>query len=412
VILHEQILPPSHLAVKLDVSSVTKDVPMDRYHALVPSGAIDIAGAPAGPLLGTDFVAKDVLDVAGTPTGAGNPALRAAAAPATHSAAAVDRLLAAGARLVGKAHTDELAYSLSGRNDLDGTPLNPAAPGRLTGGSSSGPAAAVAGGLADIGLGTDTGGSIRVPASYCGLVGLRPTHGRVPATGLFPLAPSFDTVGWLTRTGGLARTVGSVLLDGYSPEGFASIVAAVVLDDVVAVADPPVRDAIAAGVEALGIDATHERLGGEVAEWRETFRVLQGAEAWAAHGAWLRDTNPPLSAPVRARFEAASRISRADVASASRAQERLRARLAQLVGPSVVVVVPAAGTEAVPADADDATVDAARQACLVATCIASLTGAPSIALPIAGRPLPVGLALVGPPGSDEALLAFGARFRP
>jgi amidase len=389
-----------------------QDVSMDRFLALVPSGAIDISGASSGPLLGITFVAKDVFDVAGTPTGAGNPALRAAATPATSSAGAVDRLLAAGARLVGKAHTDELAYSLSGRNDLDGTPLNPAAPGRLTGGSSSGPAAAVAGGLADVGLGSDTGGSIRVPASYCGLVGLRPTHGRVPTTGLFPLAPSFDTVGWLTRTGGLARTVGSVLLDGYAADGAPSIVAAVVLDDVLAVADRPVRDAVAAGVEALGVDTSHERLGGDPAEWRETFRVLQGAEAWAAHGAWLRDTDPPLSAPVRARFEAASRIGPADVAAASRVQERLRHRLAELVGPTTVVVVPAAGTEPVPSDADDATIDAARQACLAATCVASLTGAPSVALPIAGRPLPVGLALVGPPGADESLLAVAARCLP
>src|SRR5580765_6440612 len=185
----------------------------DRYNALVSS--LDIEGAQVGPLAGTTFVAKDVLDVIGTRTGAGNPALRAAAAPATRSAEAVRRLLAAGSRLVGKARTDELAFSMAGRNELDGTPMNPAAPGRLTAGSSSGPAAAVAGHLADIGLGTDTGGSIRVPAAHCGLVGLRPTHGRVSSEGVFPLAPSFDTVGWLTRSADLAELVGSVLLDEY-----------------------------------------------------------------------------------------------------------------------------------------------------------------------------------------------------
>ncbi|MDQ1715770.1 MAG: amidase, partial [Frankiaceae bacterium] len=166
----------------------------------------------AGPLRGRTFVVKDVFDVAGTVTGAGSPALRARSAPAARSSSAVLALAAAGASYRGRSRSDELAFSLGGVNDADGTPVNPAAPDRAPGGSSSGSAAAVAGGIADIGLGTDTAGSIRVPASYCGLVGVRPTHGRVPVDGLVPLAPSYDTVAWLTSDGRLAEDVGRVLL--------------------------------------------------------------------------------------------------------------------------------------------------------------------------------------------------------
>ncbi len=122
------------------------------------------------------------------------------------------RLLAAGARFVGKTHTAELAFSLDGRNEHTGTPINPAASDRVPGGSSSGSAAAVAGGLVDIALGSDTGGSVRGPASFCGIIGLRPTHGRVDITGVMPLAPSFDTVGWFARDIEVFSAVGGVLL--------------------------------------------------------------------------------------------------------------------------------------------------------------------------------------------------------
>lgn len=158
-----------------------------------------VAGSGSGPLHGVRLAVKDVHAVAGHRLGAGNPAWLAEAEPQRAHSWAVGALLAAGADVTGIARTDEFAYSLNGTNAHYGTPPNPAAPGRVPGGSSGGPAAAVALGQADAGLGSDTAGSIRVPASYCGLHGLRPTHGAVPATGMLPLAPSFDTVAWLAR---------------------------------------------------------------------------------------------------------------------------------------------------------------------------------------------------------------------
>jgi Asp-tRNA(Asn)/Glu-tRNA(Gln) amidotransferase A subunit family amidase len=176
---------------------------------LRPLGSGPLGGEP---LNGRTAAVKDLFAVAGFPTGAGNPRWLAQARLEPRDAWAVRALRLAGAAIAGIAQTDELAFSLSGTNAHYGTPPNPAAPGLVTGGSSSGPAAAVAAGQADIGLGTDTAGSIRVPAAVCGLFGLRPTYGAVPADGVLPLAPSFDTVGWLTADAALLAAVGSVLL--------------------------------------------------------------------------------------------------------------------------------------------------------------------------------------------------------
>jgi amidase len=184
----------------------------DPLNAICRHTHVALAGSGSGPLTGLTFAAKDVFDIAGHRTGNGNPVWLETHPPAERTASAVQRLLDAGARMVGKTHTDDMAYSLNGENVHYGTPVNPVAPGRIPGGSSSGSVAAVAGGLVDFALGTDCGGSVRLPASYCGVYGLRPTHGLVPADGVVPLAPSFDTVGWFARDAALMRRIGEVLL--------------------------------------------------------------------------------------------------------------------------------------------------------------------------------------------------------
>src|SRR5262249_9661800 len=169
-----------------------------------PSAAgppLRIAGAADGPLSGLTFVAKDLFDVAGHPTGGGNPDWARWHPIPTRHAWAVRRLLDAGATLIGKTVTDEVSLGILGENPFDGTPLNPTAPGHVPGGSSSGSASAVAQGLCDTALGTDTGGSVRVPASFCGLIGIRPTHGRLDLRGMLTQAPSSDTTGWFARDG-------------------------------------------------------------------------------------------------------------------------------------------------------------------------------------------------------------------
>ena len=210
-------------------------------------------GAADGDLAGTTFVAKDLYDVAGYPTGAGNPQWEATHPVPTTTSSAVTRLLAAGATLIGKSHTDELAYSLSGTNVHYGTPVNSAAPGCVPGGSSSGSASAVAGGLCDFALGSDTGGSVRVPASFCGIFGLRPTHGRVAADGVVPLAPSFDAVGWFANSGAVLMQVGRVLLDtDFDETAHLAATKLVLADDLLAAVPDEVATVVEAAARARG----------------------------------------------------------------------------------------------------------------------------------------------------------------
>jgi amidase len=192
---------------------------VDTLNAFVCHGHVERTPRNEGLLSGCTFVVKDFFDVAGVPTGAGSPDWLATHAVPERSASVVEALLAAGARLVGKTQTDELAWSLNGENHHYGTPTNPAAPGRIPGGSSSGSAAATAGGLVDFAIGSDTGGSVRLPASYCGILGMRPTHGRIAIDGAVPLAPSYDSVGWFARDPVLFERVGSVLLGESRPQG-------------------------------------------------------------------------------------------------------------------------------------------------------------------------------------------------
>jgi amidase len=184
----------------------------DPFRCFVPYPDAPVKHAATGPLAGLTLAVKDLFDVKGYPTGAGSPIVLAQSGIKAKTAPIVKTLLDAGARFVGKTHTDELAFSLNGKNAHFGSPINPAAPDRITGGSSSGSMAAVAGRLADIALGSDTGGSVRAPASYGGLFGIRPTHGRLSLKRAWPLAESLDTPGWFARDGEVFARVAGVVL--------------------------------------------------------------------------------------------------------------------------------------------------------------------------------------------------------
>ncbi|MFT3969238.1 MAG: DUF3225 domain-containing protein [Micropruina sp.] len=382
-----------------------------------------VAGDPlveasgSGILDGETVAVKDLFAVAGHPIGAGVPAFLANAAVETVDSAAVGRLRAAGAAVAGIARTDQFAYSLAGDNPHYGTPVNPVVPGGLPGGSSSGSATAVSLGAASIGLATDTGGSVRVPASYQGLWGWRSTHGRVDAAGLLPLASDFDTIGLLTREPGLLRRAAAVLLDaGAWPAGtIPSIRPAESLPTL----EPGVAEAFQAFVE--------QRLSGVVADGRpagttgvrlpdlaaaaEAFRVHQAYQAWQRHGAWV-DANPgALKGAAGDRFAAASAITDADDEAARAALAGLRVELDAALGDTVLVLPSAAGP-APKVWASAAAVDAHRQATLRLTCIAGITGRPAVSAPLletAGGPL--GICLVGPRGSDLALIDLAASLR-
>jgi len=334
---------------------------------------------------------KDLFAVAGFPTGAGNPAWLREAPPAVADAAAVHALRMAGAAVAGIAHTDELAFSLSGTNVHYGTPPNPAAPDRVPGGSTSGPAAAVAAGEAELGLGTDTAGSIRVPAAAGRLYGLRPTHGAVALDGVLPLAPSFDTVGWLARDPGVLARVGDVLLPAASPAHPARLAHVDPL--------PPGAVELARALELplVSLPATGHL---DRDALLSAFRTVQSAEAWATHGAWITAHPGALGEDVEARFRFGADVTEAAWTAAAAQIARARAAfLAALDGAWLVLPVGPPHLR----DADAATKDAWRMATLRETVIASAFGLPSCVLPLRGSP-PAGLALVGPPGADRAQL--------
>jgi len=374
-----------------------------------------VVGTGDGPLRGLTVAVKDLFAVAGHRAGAGNPAWLAEAAPAAEHAPAVAALLAAGADVAGIAQTDELAYSLSGTNVHYGTPPNPAAPGAIPGGSSSGPASAVALGQADIGLGTDTGGSVRVPASYCGLFGIRPTHGAVSATGVVPLAPSFDTVGWLTRDADTLARVGAVLLAPADP-ALPAPTSLLVADDLAALAEPDTAGVLAGAVRALavGLGLPVRRVpslaGGRLADWLLAFRHGQGCEAHQTHGAWVAAHPGALGPGIAGRFAAAAAVADEQLATARAVRAEVRATLGAALGGGAVLVIPAASG---PAPAIDLAVDAKdrlRAETLTLTSAAGLAGLPVVVLPagrVGGRP--VGLAMVGAAGMDHALLALARR---
>jgi amidase len=372
----------------------------------------EIGGAPGGPLAGLSFAAKDLFDVAGHVTGAGNPTWAATHGPAEAHAPVVSACLEAGAKLVGKTHTDELAYSLMGINAHHGTPTNPAAPGRAPGGSSSGSAAATAAGLADFALGTDTGGSVRTPASFCGLYGIRTTHGRIPCQGMVPLAPSFDVVGWFARTARTLRAVSEALDLGAQTEIRQPRL--LLAEDVWEIAEPATTTRLRPVVrhlQQLYGPLRPVRLADEsLAQWRETFRIVQAGEVWQCHGDWVAANAPDFGPGIADRFRMASEIGAEEFATARRHAGAVRAHLAGLLSDDGFAVLPTCPAPAPFVHADEATMNDYRAKVLQMLCPAGLGGLPQVNVP-AGlvEGAPVGLSLLGPAGSDRALMEIAAR---
>jgi amidase len=350
---------------------------------------------------------KDLVDVAGLPTGAGHPRWREThPEPAARSADCVVRLtdpaFGLGAAVVGKVHTDEFAYSMFGSNAHYGTPDNPRAPGHLPGGSSNGPAVAVAAGLADVGLGTDTAGSVRIPSSWCGLYGLRPSHDRVSRDGIVPLAPSFDVPGPLCADLATLRRAAAALLRGPAAPAPAGLCRPT---DLWALADPAVRAALEPAVAALRARMpVVERAAFDGADdYVHAFAVVQGREFWRAHGRWITEHQPEFGPGVGSRVRAAAARTDAEETAAAGVLSAAKAALTGLIDTAGVLVVPTTPTPAPPQTPTG--VPELRRRMLTLTTPASLAGLPAVTVPAAlvdGRP--VGLCLIGPPGGDEHLL--------
>ncbi|MFT4230165.1 MAG: DUF3225 domain-containing protein [Microbacterium sp.] len=383
-------------------------------------------GAWEGPLAGLTVAVKDLFAIRGYRIGAGNPAYLDGARPEPHTAPAVSELLHGGASLRGIARTDEFAYSIAGDNVHYGTPPNGALPGALPGGSSSGPASAVATGQADIALATDTAGSIRVPASYQGLWGLRTTHGLVPRQGMLPLAQSFDTVGWLARDGETLQRVvdwslsysGSESTERVYGESGADLPwRLLVVAEALDAAEPGTRQAFEAFLARLAACDDPPQLRrqaiGDLDEFYEPFRAVQAAEAWRNNGDWLRAHPGAVGPAVADRFRLAAEVTAAAEAAARSALPPLADRIHRLTS-SDVLVMPTVPGPAPARTARGAQVDAVRQATLRMTTPAAIAGLPALSLPLLTvpsplGPAPVGVCLVSRAGTDVALVRLARR---
>jgi amidase len=384
----------------------------DPARAFVPYPAVAVRSAGTGPLAGLTFAAKDLFDVAGYPTGGGNPLMLALSGIRTVTCPTVQALLDAGARFVGKTHTDELAFSMNGRNAHFGTPRNGAAPDRIPGGSSSGSASAVSNRLCDFALGSDTGGSVRAPASHCGLFGIRPTHGRISLERVLDLAPSLDTCGFFARDAATFSRVSDVLL-GTDPNPLAARVRLLTPTDAWALLEPDVTAALAPATEraqagagrATKVDVVLDSF--DAMYWN--FRYIQGFEAWATDGGFIERHAPPLGPGVAERFAWSRAVTDQQVADARRFSARFRAHLAEILGDDGVLLLPTMPDVAPLLSSSEADLESYRNAAIRLLCIAGLAGFPQVSMPLATRHgAPMGLSLLGPWGSDRTLVALAA----
>ncbi|HEX5321335.1 MAG TPA: amidase [Stellaceae bacterium] len=381
----------------------------DTVGAFVPGQAFRVEGRGGGPLSGLTFAAKDLFDVAGRPTGGGNPDwARTHPVPARH-AWAVQTLLDAGASLIGKTVTDEVSLGILGENPFDGTPVNPRAPGHVPGGSSSGSAAAVAAGLCDTALGTDTGGSVRVPSSFCGLYGIRPTHGRLDLTGMMSQAPTSDTTGWFARDAETFARVSAVMLGEAIPTALPSRL--LVASDAFALADPDAAAAleplVARLATLLGTAAEEVTMAPPgLAAWARAQRTIQPYEAWQTFQQWVDRANPRFQFSVARNLVLGGMSSQADRAYAALVREEARGRMRRLLAPGTILCLPTTPFPAPECGLSISTLEPLRDRITALACHGGLTGVPQVSIPgatVGG--LPIGLSILGARGADAMLVA-------
>jgi len=383
--------------------------PPDLFGAFLPGERCTVAASGRGMLDGVAFAVKDLIDIEGKITGGGNPHWAASHGPAAAHAPAVAALLAAGAHACGKTITDELAFSLEGRNWHYGTPVNPLLPDCLPGGSSSGSAVAVAAGLADIALGTDTGGSVRVPAAFCGIYGFRPTHGRVSLDGVLPFAPSYDTVGWFARSAALLHDAGRVLLD--PPVSSTPIRRLCLLADVHAMTESRSAAFVRSAAEALGAGTSLDVFAGRASQWQVCYQVLQGAEIRQTLGDWIAASKPLFGPDIAPRFASVMDITDEDIRIQQALRVDIAARLDALLRDGTVLVFPTVPMPALRKTSSQAAVGAFYEAALAINAIAGHAGLPQLVMPVGrvdGRP--ASLSFLAAKGMDEAMLAEADRW--
>jgi amidase len=401
-------------------------------------------------LNGLTFMVKDLFDLCGQSAGFGNPDWLSTHKPADKNAEVVNRLLDAGAELTGKTILDELAYSVDGINIHYGAPVNPQysqSPERTAGGSSSGSASVVASGLADFALGTDTAGSVRIPASFCGIYGFRPTFGRISLEGVLPLAPCFDTVGWFARDPLILRKCGEVLLGEALAENFVenltenlgkksgenlgehlaeksfyqlpelSKTNLLVAADAFEYSQPIVRSALLEAVSRISSSFTKVKsislneLGWN--DYFEVFRTIQSYNCWQIHAQWITTVKPRLSKSIQERFDFASKVPTRDYDQACSRRQIIMKHFNSILTPNTVLCLPTTWDFPPLLNSDTKELMRHRQANIKLTSISSLTGLPQVTMPVKlSSETSTGLSLIAASNSDLELLSLTEMITP
>ena len=390
----------------------------DPVGALVPHTLKEpLIGGSSGSRAGTSFMVKDLFAIKGRKVSNGSPDFYEHATPARETAPVITRLLEAGASCTGITVCDEFFYSVLGSNIHYGQPVNARAPKHVTGGSSCGAAAAVAASMCNFALGTDTAGSIRVPASFCGLYGLRPTYGRIDTTGATPMAPSYDTVGFLARDSELFRKVGHVLLQGATAE--AKIERLILAENFFRHAEASMDQALWEAIGKIGgalPRPEHVEIDGEeeVAAWRNAFRLIQGFEIQSTLLPFIQSRTVELGPGIKERFDMAAAITLAEADAARALRAEIADHLLALISIGTLIVLPTTPTLPPERDIPDgASFSEFRAQTLGFTCLAGHSGLPQVSVPAGlAAGCPVGLSFIGWPSADETLLDLAVHLEP
>ena len=405
--------PPKNFYLNLNPFNMPTVLERDRVNAFCKHAPIEIQSTKNGPLKGCTFAVKDIYDIAGVPTAFGSPAWLNSHPIPTQTAAFITKLVEEGASLVGKTHTDELTYSILGMNAHYGTPTNSAAPNRVPGGSSSGSAAAVAAGLVDFAIGSDTGGSVRAPASFCGIYGIRPSHGRISLENARPLAKSFDTLGWFAQDPDILLRVGEVLLNESLPTEFPKQWC--FLKEAFELIHPNVANQAKEIIrKVLGDDEIQSISleGQKLAEWSEVFRILQAGEVWQEHGTWASAHMGNMGPGIKERFEAAKAISAEQITTALQSQHEIIQTMDRVLKVHPFVILPTVIDAAPFITSSSVEFDAFRKNSFQLLCIAGLNGLPQITLPLMQvDQAPFGISILARRGMDMHLLKIATIFK-
>jgi len=376
------------------------------------------SGIDRGPLHGIPVAVKDLIDVAGLPTTCGSAT--SFGAMAARDADVITRLRNHGAVIVGKTTLHEFAYGATGDRSVHGPSRNPHDPRRMSGGSSGGSAAAVASGMIPLALGTDTAGSVRIPAALCGVVGFKPAYDAIPGAGVYPLAPTLDHVGLFANSAEDAL-LGYQALTGQPVSQLPGDSRAITIGWIrardIATCDPRIESLAHGLLARAGFTPETVRGWNRHQTLFDVFTTLQSREAYEVHQHHLNDDRELIDPEVLARLENGADVSAASYQQADEARGELRATVRDLLRtydllalPTVPVVAPPVGARRVHADGTELEV---RSALLSLTSPWNVTGVPAISIP-AGQcdGLPVGIQLITAPGRERLLFTAAQALEP